>query len=61
MNWIDFTVGFFVSAALLAVLFYKLYPTLFKKKRLSRKARNLIHDYRKAKKKEQKEKEKNQK
>ena len=58
MNWIDFAVAFSVTIALLAVLFYKLYPVIFKKKRLSRKARNLIHDYKKAKRKEEKEKDK---
>lgn len=32
MNWIDFTVCLFVAIALLGVLFYKLYPVIFKEK-----------------------------
>lgn len=59
MNWIDFTVGFFVALALVSVLLYKLFPIITKKKRPSRKARELMRYYKKVKKKEAKEKEKN--
>lgn len=58
MNWIDFTVGFFVALALVSVLLYKLFPLITKKKRLSRKARELMRYYKRVKKKEAKEKEK---
>ena len=34
MNWIDFTVCLCVSIALLGVLFYKLYPVIFKNKKM---------------------------
>lgn len=57
MNWIDFIVSFFVALALLAVLFYKLYPIIFKKKHRSRKSREMIRFYKKAKKKELKKKQ----
>ena len=52
MNWVDVVVVLCVLLALLAVIFYKLYPLLFKKKKVSRKAKELIKDYKKAKKKE---------
>ena len=52
MNWVDIVVVLCVALALLAVIFYKLYPLLFKKKKVSRKAKELIKDYKKAKKKE---------
>lgn len=58
MNWIDFTVVLFVSLALFSVLFYKLYPLLFRKKRKSRKAKELLRDYKRVKKKEINEKRK---
>ncbi len=52
MNWVDVVVVLCVALAILAVIFYKLYPLLFKKKKVSRKAKELIKDYKKAKKKE---------
>ena len=52
MNWVDIVVVLCVALALLAVIFYKLYPLLFKKKKVSRKAKELVKDYNKAKKKE---------
>ena len=52
MNWVDVVVVLCVALAILAVIFYKLYPLLFKKKKVSRKAEELIKDYKKAKKKE---------
>ena len=52
MNWVDVVVVLCVALAILAVIFYKLYPLLFKKKKVSRKANELIKDYKKAKKKE---------
>ena len=56
MNWIDFTVCFFVALAILGVLFYKLYPVLFtNRKHLSRRSKEIIKDdYRQKKKDEQK-------
>ncbi len=58
MNWIDFLVVLCVAIALLSVLFYKLYPILFKKKRKSRKAKELLRDYKRAKREEEKKKKK---
>lgn len=52
MNWVDFVVVLCVALAILAVIFYKLYPLLFKKKKVSRKAKELVKEYNKAKKKE---------
>ena len=52
MNWVDVVVVLCVVLAILAVIFYKLYPLLFKKKKVSRKAKELIKDYKEAKKKE---------
>lgn len=51
MNWVDAVVVLCVALALLAVIFYKLYPLLFKKKKASRKAKELVKEYNKAKKK----------
>ena len=57
MNWIDFTVCLCVSIALLGVLFYKLYPVIFKnKKHLSRRSKERIKDYYKQKKKDEQKK-----
>lgn len=57
MNWIDFLVSFAVAVALLAVLFYKLYPVLFKnRKHLSRRSKERIKDYYKQKKKDEQKK-----
>ncbi len=57
MNWIDFLVSFAVTAALLGVLFYKLYPVIFKnKKHLSRRSKERIKDYYKQKKKDERKK-----
>lgn len=54
MNWVDALVVICVALAILAVLFYKLYPVIFKKKRVSRKSKELVKEYQKAKKKEEK-------
>lgn len=51
MNWVDVVVVLCVTLALLAIIFYKLYPLLFKKKKVSRKAKELVKEYNKAKKK----------
>ncbi|MDD7037578.1 MAG: hypothetical protein PUI77_06830 [Mollicutes bacterium] len=57
MNWIDFSVCLCVSIALLGVLFYKLYPVIFKnKKHLSRRSKERIKDYYKQKKKDEQKK-----
>lgn len=53
MNWVDAVVVLCVVLAILAVIFYKLYPLLFKKKKVSRKAKELIKDYNKAKKRKE--------
>lgn len=52
MNWIDFVVVLCVALAILAVLFYKLYPLIFKKRKVSRKAKELVKEYKKTQKKE---------
>ena len=54
MNWVDFWVSFFVAIALVAVIIYRLYPLFSKKKRLSRKAKEMVHDYYANKRKEEK-------
>ena len=57
MNWIDFTVCFFVALAILGVLFYKLYPILVtNRKHLSRRSKEIIKDYYRQKKKDEQKK-----
>ncbi len=54
MNWVDFWVCFAVALAIVAVILYRLYPLFTKKRRLSRKIKEMVHDYYSAKRKEEK-------